>query len=93
MKYLVLISLIAACSSNPTQLTEKAKDLEVYSNKPVGCTAMDRLVGVHEKGSKDLALNHALNQAAKLGATGVYVNQEVPNGNKMAVHVTAYRCD
>jgi hypothetical protein len=93
MKYLVLISLMAACSSNSSQLTEKAKDLEVYSNKPVGCTAMDRLVGIHEKGSKDLALNHALNQAAKLGATGVYVNQEVPNGNKMAVHVTAYRCD
>lgn len=93
MKMLALFALTVACSSNPSQLTEKARDLEVYSTKPVGCTAMDRIVGVHEKGSKDLALNHALNQAAKLGATGVFVNQEVPNGNKMAVHVTAYRCD
>jgi hypothetical protein len=93
MKYVLMLSVLAACSSHKYQLSDKAKDLEVYTNKPVNCTAMDRVVGIHEKGSKDLALNDALNQAAKLGATGVFVNQEVPNGSKMAVHATAYKCD
>lgn len=94
MKYVWVLTLMAACSSgNKFQLTDKARDMEVYTNKPVNCTAMDRVVGMHPKGSKDLALNHALNQAAKLGATGVFVNQEVPNGSKMAVHATAYKCD
>lgn len=93
MKYALILGLLAACSSNKYQLSDRARDLEVYPTKPTGCTAMDRVVGIHENGSKDLALNDALNQAAKLGATGVFVNQEVPNGAKMAVHATAYKCD
>lgn len=93
MKYLFPLIVLAACSSNKHQLSDRARDMEVYTNKPVNCTAMDRVVGMHGKGSKDLALNDALNQAAKLGATGVYVNQEVPNGSQMAVHATAYKCD
>lgn len=93
MKYALMLAFVAACSTQKHQLSDRARDLEVYANKPTNCTAMDRLVGVHEKGSKDLALNHALNQAAKLGATGVFVNQEVPNGSMMAVHATAYKCD
>jgi hypothetical protein len=40
-----------------------------------------------------LATNHALNQAAELKGTGIVVNQEVPNGNKRAVHATAYQCN
>ncbi len=92
MKYVFVLAFLAACGSK-YQLSDKAKDLEVYATKPQGCTAMERVVGVHEKGSKDLALNHALNQAADLGATGVFVNQEVPNGSTMAVHATAYRCE
>lgn len=93
MKYVLLLAFVAACSSNKHQLSDRARDLEVYANKPANCTALERVVGIHEKGSKDLALNHALNQAADQGATGVYVNEEVPNGNKMAVHATAYKCD
>ena len=93
MKYLLVIAFIAACTTNKHQLTDKGRDLEVYSNKPLNCTAMDKVVGIHEKGSKDMALNDALNQAAKLGATGVFINQEVPNGSKMAVHATAYKCE
>lgn len=93
MKCVLMLAFVVACSSNNHQLSSEARELEVYSNKPINCTAMDKIVGVHQKGSKDLALNHVLNQAAKLGATGVYVNQEVPNGSKMAMHATAYKCE
>lgn len=93
MKYLLVIAFITACTSNKHQLTDKAREMEVYSSKPTNCIAMDKVIGMHDKGSKDLALNDALNQAASLGATGVFVNQEVPNGSKMAVHATSYKCE
>lgn len=93
MKYLILVIMLAGCASNPNQLSEKAKDLEVYQTKPTDCKVAGRVVGEHQQGSKELALNHALNQAADLKATGIFVNQEVPNGSIMKVHATAYQCD
>lgn len=93
MKYLILSVFLAACASKPMQLTEKAKDLEVYATKPQNCRVMGRVVGTDQNSSKELALNHALNQAADLNATGLFVNQEVPNGKVMNVHGTAYACD
>jgi len=93
MKLLLMLSFLAACSSGPTQLSEKAKDLEVYTNKPTGCNVVGKVVGVNKMGSKELALNDALNQAAILGASGLHVNQEVPNGKNMTVYGTAYQCN
>jgi hypothetical protein len=93
MKYLILSLILVACSSNPAQLTDEAKKLEVYASKPLDCRAVGRVVGTDESGSKDLALNRALNQAADLKATGLFVHQEVPNGSVMNVHATAYQCD
>ncbi len=93
MKYGFLLLTVVACSSGPVQLTDKAKNLEVYPTKPADCRVAGRVVGVDKNGSKELALNHALNQAADLKATGVFVNQEVPNGSVMNVHATAYQCD
>ena len=92
MKYLILTMFVVACSSKSVQLTDKAKNLEVYATKPVDCRVVGKVVGVDENGSKELALNDALNQAANQGATGVFVNQEVPNGKVMNVHATAYNC-
>jgi uncharacterized protein YcfL len=92
MKYFLSLFMLAACSSNPAVLTEKAKDVEVYNSKPTDCQVAGRVVGENKNGSKELALNHALNQAADLKATGIFVNQEVPNGSKMSVHATAYQC-
>ena len=93
MKYLIPMIMLAACASNPGQLTEKAKNLEVYATKPADCRVQGRVVGTDKTGSKELALNHALNEAAELKATGIFVNQEVPNGSVMNVHATAYQCD
>lgn len=93
MKALFALIFLSACSSGPVQLTKKAQELEVYPTKPASCKVMGRVVGEDKKGSKELALNHALNQAADLNATGLFVNQEVPNGSVMAVHATAYSCE
>lgn len=93
MKYLFLFVLITACSSSATQLTDEAKGIEVMTNKPSGCNVVGKVMGVDDVGSKELALNRALNSAAKLGATALHVNQEVPNGKKMVVYGTAYKCD
>jgi hypothetical protein len=93
MKFFILLVLVTACSSRPGVLTEKAKDLEVYPNKPTGCIVVGKVLGTDINGSTELATNHALNQAAELKGTGIVVNQEVPNGNKRAVHATAYQCN
>ncbi len=93
MKFLILLVLGAACASNPGVLTEKAKDLEVYATKPTNCSVVGKVVGVDKNGSTELATNHALNQAADMKASGIFVNQEVPNGSARAVHATAYQCN
>ncbi len=93
MKYLILISFVVACSSRSEKLSDKAKDIEVHQVKPTQCRVIGKVEGTNEQGSKELALNDALNQAADKGANGLFVNQEVPNGNKMSVFATAYECD
>ncbi len=93
MKYLIFTFFLTSCSSVPEQLTEKGKNIEIYAQKPSDCQVTGRIIGVDKKGSKELALNQALNEAAKLGSTGIFVNQEIPNGSVMSVHATAYNCN
>lgn len=93
MKYLTLMFLVACASDPSEQLSEKAQEIEVHQTRPTQCRVVGKVEGVNLQGSKELALNHALNQAANKGANGVFVNQEVPNGNKMTVYATAYICD
>ncbi len=94
MKLLFLLLVVSACSSNKaSQLHQASKNVEVFENVPTDCNVVGKIEGINKQGSKELALNHALNQAADMGATGIVVNQEVPNGNKMSVHATAYRCE
>jgi hypothetical protein len=93
MRSLIFLLVLTACSS-AQQLSDEAKNIEVLVNKPAsGCHTVGKVVGSHKEGSKELALNDALNQAAKLDATALHVNQEVPNGKVMKVFATAYKCD
>jgi len=93
MKYLLLATCLVACSHAPQQLSEQANEIEVVTNKPTGCSTVGRVVGVNEESSKELAINDALNQAAKLKANTLHINQEIPNGKIMTVHATAYLCE
>lgn len=92
MKYILFLFFIA-CSSPKGALSNKAKELEIYAMKPSDCQVVGKVTGQNSDGSTELATNDALNQAAKIGATGIFVNQEVPNGILRAVHATAYKCD
>ncbi len=94
MKSLLLCLIAISCASGPQgQLTDEARELEIFATKPTNCSVQGRVVGVDETGSRELALNRAVNQAAALKATGLFVNQEVQNGKVMNVHATAYKCD
>lgn len=94
MKYSLMLLILMACSSKgPMQLSDEAKEIEVLSQRPTNCHVMGNVIGRHDEGSKELALNDALNQAVKLGATALYIKQEVPNGRKMAIFGTAYQCE
>jgi hypothetical protein len=52
-----------------------------------------KVVGENDQGSVDLARNHARNLGAKLGANGLFIDQEVPNGASVKVYATAYQCE
>lgn len=93
MKYLLPFLALISCAQAPKKLTDKAKDIEVVSNKPINCSVVGKVVGSDKMGSKELALNDALNQAASLGASSLHVNQEVPNGKNISVYATAYDCN
>lgn len=93
MKFLMAAFLLVGCASKSTQLTDEAKILEVYTSKPGDCRVVGKVTGKDQIGSKELALNDALNQAAELNASGIFVNEEVPNGKVMNVYATAYQCD
>lgn len=94
MRCIFMLVLLMACSSKgPIQLSEKAKEVEVLSSKPIGCHVVGKVIGKSDIGSKELALNDALNQSAEMGATALFVNQEVPNGKLMNVFGTAYHCE
>ena len=91
MKY-AFVFLLVACASQSDQLTKYGKNVEVYGTKPTDCSVVGKLSGTNNQGSKELALNQILNQAGSINATGVFVNQEVPNGKNITVHATAYNC-
>ncbi len=93
MKYLVLIVFIISCAGPSGKLTEKAKKLEVFSTRPAKCRVIDKVIGTDKNGTSELAVNHALNQAADLGASGIFITEEIPNGKNRTVHAIAYECN
>jgi hypothetical protein len=93
MKYVFIGLVLISCASGPVQLSEKGKNVEVFATKPIGCKVTGRLIGEDKSGSRELALNDVLNQAGDLNSTGIFVNEEVPNGKTMRVFATSYKCD
>jgi hypothetical protein len=93
MRFIAILFILSACSSKTGVLTEKARELDIYQTKPKDCPVVGRVIGIDKNGSKELALNHALNQAAEFNGSGVFINQEVPNGKTVEVHASVYRCE
>ena len=91
--FLSLITL-AGCSSAPSVLTEAGQQVEIFNTKPGSeCSVIGKVIGDSDKGSMDLARNHARNLAGKMKANALFINQEVPNGQKSQVFATAYYCE
>ncbi len=86
--------ILAACATSRRELTEDGEKVEVYANRPGSeCAVVGKVTGMNDQGSRDLARNHARNLAGKMGANGIFINQEVPNGAKIQVFATAYKCE
>jgi hypothetical protein len=88
-----LFVFLLGCSQMGVDLSKEAQEIEVLGHRPEGCRAIGKFIGKDDSGTKELALNSALNDAAKNEATAVVVNQEIPNGKEIVVHVTGYKCD
>jgi hypothetical protein len=87
------LAFLAACASSG-KLSEAAKEMQLFPNKPgAECSVVGKVVGENDQGSVDLARNHARNLGAKLGANGLFIDQEVPNGASVKVYATAYQCE
>ena len=96
MKILLLaVTLtLVSCAASKTKLTDNGKEVQMFPNVPgQECAVVGKVVGENNQGSPDLARNHARNLAAKLGANGIFINQEVPNGGVIRVFATAYQCE
>lgn len=96
MKVLLLLStlVLVSCGTSKTKLTDDGKEVQMFANKPgQECSVVGKVVGENSQGSPDLARNHARNLAGKLGANGMFINQEVPNGGVIRVFATAYHCE
>lgn len=94
MKWLVLMLLVSACGGvSKTALTEDGKKVVVMTtNRDTGCDVLDKVVGLNEIGSTELAKNHARNLAGDKDANAIFFDEVVPNGNTVKVFATAYKC-
>ncbi len=97
MKYLLLAFVVISfvhCASNPNQLTEEGKKVQVMSGKkPMeGCEVVDKVTGENDINSIQVATNKARNMAAKKGANYILVEDELLNGSHAKVIATAYSC-
>jgi hypothetical protein len=90
---ILAISLVS-CAGSSELLTDDGKKVELFNSKPgAECSVVGKVVGETDKGSVDLARNHARNLAAKLRANAIFVNEEVSNGAKIQAFATAYQCE
>jgi|GEM_PF-1166464 len=91
----LLIALIQGCASNPNQLTDDGKKVQIMpGKKPMeGCEVVDRFVGENDMSSIQVATNMVRNMAAKKGANYVLIEDEIQNGQKVKVIATGYSCE
>lgn len=91
--FVLLLTITACGSTSKTKLSKDGAKVEVHRKKPAGCNVVNKVVGINENGSKDLAQNHARNLAADEGGNTIVFNENVPNGNIVKIYATAYFCN
>lgn len=93
LSFIIAILFVASCSTSKTKLTDSAKNVRILtSQRNTDCNTVDKITGINNKGSVELAKNHARNLAARADGNAVYFEQVVHNGSEVQVHATAYDC-
>ncbi len=96
MKYLnimLVLVLFVSCSTSKTKLSKKGMKVEVLAKKPgKRCSVVEKVIGVNDKGSVELARNHARNLIGNAGGNAITFDEEIMNGNSWRVHSTGYFC-
>lgn len=91
---LMLISLVAvSCAVSKTKLSDDGMKVKILSKtEKEKCSVLDKIVGMNEKGSDELAQNHARNLAAKADGNALYFDEMVSQGNMVKAYATVYQC-
>jgi hypothetical protein len=95
MKFIIIIGLLSSligCASTPGKLTKDGARIKLVQHKPTKCQLIDQVEGRSDIGSPELAINHAKNLAAELGANQIYVKEEISNGKIRRAISLAYIC-
>lgn len=87
--------LLVGCAVSKTKLSSGGKQVRILKSKSSAkdCNVIDRVQGMNDKGSEQLATNHARNLLAKMDANAILVNDIIPNGSKIVVTATGYFCE
>lgn len=87
----------SGCASNPYQLNDKGRKVDVLKRKPKrgdsDCEVVGKVSAVHEEGSTDLAQNKARNMVADQGADSIYFDDVIKNGKSRKVMAIGYKCN
>ncbi len=89
---LIILLLVQSCASD--KLTEAGRAVKIEEKRSLSknCEAVGRVSGTNKEGLVALAQNRMLNDAAKLGATAVTIDETITNGKEQTVLGTAYLC-
>ena len=97
IKLLLTISIISlitiSCSISKTKLSSDGQEVKILSKAEKSkCSTIDKVIGLNEKGSDDLAQNHARNLAASLDGNAIFFDEMVSSGNMVKAFATVYDC-
>lgn len=91
--FLISFSILFSCAVSKTKLSDDGSKVKILaSNKNPECHVLDKVIGENEKGSDELAKNHARNLAANLDGDAIYIDDMVNNANMVKVYATVYQC-
>ncbi|HLE10950.1 MAG: hypothetical protein A2504_09125 [Bdellovibrionales bacterium RIFOXYD12_FULL_39_22] len=90
---LLALSTITSCA-NADRLTDTAREIKIAEKRSISnsCEVVGRVEGINKEGLVSLAQNRLLNQAAKIDANTVTIDETVTNGKEQKVMGTAYIC-
>ena len=89
----LIIGLLVSCAVSKTKLSGNGAKVKILAKSEKSkCGVLDKVVGLNEKGSDELAQNHARNLAADRDGNAIYFDEIVSLGNTVKAYATVYDC-